>query len=88
MLSFTYFFRIGDNLIPEGAEVVMNIWEMHRHKKNWKFNANEFNPDNFLKENEIERHKYSYLPFSAGPRICIGKKLTQHKAFIYFNFLF
>lgn len=46
---------------------------MHRLKSNWKYDATEFHPENFFKENEVERSKYAYVPFSAGPRVCIGK---------------
>ena len=42
----------------------------------------KFNPDNFTKENIESRHKYSYLSFGEGPRICVGMKfaLAQSKA--------
>lgn len=65
---------LGNKTIPKGAEYVMDIWSMHRIKSNWKFDATKFNPENFFPQNTVERHAYSYVPFSAGPRVCIGKR--------------
>lgn len=63
-----------DVVIPKGSEVLMDICAMHRNKNNWKFDATKFNPENFFPENAVPRSAYAYIPFSAGPRVCIGEE--------------
>ncbi|CAH0628740.1 unnamed protein product [Chrysodeixis includens] len=65
-------------VLPAGATVVVCNYGVHRHPKHYE-NPNTFNPDNFLPENMANRHYYSYIPFSAGPRSCVGRKYALLK---------
>uniref|UniRef100_A0A336MTG0 CSON001084 protein n=1 Tax=Culicoides sonorensis TaxID=179676 RepID=A0A336MTG0_CULSO len=62
----------GIGVIPKGTVVVFSSLSLHRDVNIWGENANKFNPENFTPEKIAKRHPYSYLPFSAGPRNCIG----------------
>nr|ULR85566.1 cytochrome P450 [Spodoptera frugiperda] len=65
-------------VLPAGATVVVGTLKIHRNPQYYK-NPNVFNPDNFLPENTSNRHYYSYIPFSAGPRSCVGRKYALLK---------
>ncbi|CAG9091028.1 unnamed protein product [Plutella xylostella] len=65
-------------VLPAGATVVIATFKIHRNGKYYK-NADVFDPDNFLPENTQDRHYYSYIPFSAGPRSCVGRKYALLK---------
>lgn len=59
--------------LSPGINVAIGVRQIHRKTKYWGSNPDAFNPDHFLPENIAKRNPYCYLPFSAGPRNCIGK---------------
>lgn len=68
----------GDYTVPAGCTVVVATIRMHREESIYP-NPDTFNPDNFLPENTANRHYYAFVPFSAGPRSCVGRKYAMLK---------
>jgi cytochrome P450 len=70
--------RAGDVAIPRGTLVMMSPWVLHRHVRLWK-DPDAFNPSRFLGE-APPAHRFAYMPFGAGPRVCIGAQLALTEA--------
>ncbi|XP_044576131.1 cytochrome P450 4C1-like [Cotesia glomerata] len=66
----------GGYTLPKGSTVFLAIWKLHRSADIWD-DPLYFNPDRFLPEQVSKRHPYAYIPFSAGPRNCIGLKYAM-----------
>jgi cytochrome P450 len=65
-------FDLGPCVLKPGMVMVINIYSLHRRPDIWGEDAEEYNPDRFLPENVAKRHPFSFIPFSAGARNCIG----------------
>ncbi|KYQ51354.1 Cytochrome P450 4C1 [Trachymyrmex zeteki] len=67
---------IQSYLVPAGTTLHLDINGIHRDPNFWP-NPEVFDPDRFLPEKIRNRHPYSYIPFSAGPRNCIGQRYAM-----------
>ncbi|XP_011872735.1 PREDICTED: cytochrome P450 4C1-like, partial [Vollenhovia emeryi] len=68
--------ELSSYLVPAGTFVLLDIYGVHRDPNFWP-NPEVFDPDKFLPEKIRNRHPYSYIPFSAGPRNCIGQRFAM-----------
>ncbi|MCZ6883510.1 MAG: cytochrome P450 [Gammaproteobacteria bacterium] len=57
--------------IPAGSDIFISPYFLHRNSRYWS-NPERVDPERFTKEAKKQRHKQAYIPFSAGPRRCIG----------------
>ena len=71
--------RIEDHDIRAGASVLIPIYVIHRHTKRWH-DPDVFDPTRFAAGREAEVARYQYMPFGAGPRICIGMAFAMIEA--------
>ncbi|MFD2345846.1 cytochrome P450 [Sinorhizobium terangae] len=72
-------FQLGRYLIPAGTVVFIPIYAMHRKPDLWR-DPESFDPTRFEPENVRARHRYAYMPFGAGPRVCIGNAFALMEA--------
>ncbi|KAK7793715.1 hypothetical protein R5R35_007871 [Gryllus longicercus] len=63
-------------VLPEGTNMFLTPYGMH-HNPNVYPDPEKFDPERFSKEECARRHPYAYLPFSAGPRNCIGQRFAM-----------
>jgi cytochrome P450 len=62
-----------------GTSVLMPIYAIHRHVRRW-VDPHAFIPGRFAKAQEDAMPRYQYMPFGAGPRVCIGRTFAMMEA--------
>ncbi|KAJ0069646.1 hypothetical protein NL108_011937 [Boleophthalmus pectinirostris] len=67
--------------IPKGTMVIPNLSSALNEEGQWKF-PHEFNPENFLNHKGEFVKPDAFLPFSAGPRVCLGEGLARMELFL------
>ncbi len=70
-----------DLYIPPKAAVLVMPWVIHRHRKLWD-KPDAFMPERFHPGNREKIDRFQYLPFGAGPRVCIGSAFAMQEAII------
>jgi cytochrome P450 len=72
--STTQDMELGGSHVPAGSLVILSPWIVHRHPEVWD-DPESFRPDRFLAlaEEPSPALRTAYIPFGAGPRMCIGR---------------
>jgi enediyne biosynthesis protein E7 len=73
---------LGGYDIPAGANVLLPLYLLHRDGRFWK-DPERFWPERFAPEHEAERPRFSYMPFAAGPRHCIGETFALYEMLMH-----
>lgn len=73
--------RIGTERIAPGTRIIVSPWLVHRHKLLWT-DPDLFNPARFLPGAREKIDRFAFIPFGAGPRICIGMGFAMQEAVI------
>jgi cytochrome P450 len=74
-------YEIGDYLVPARSIVLVSPYTTHRDSR-WFADPERFDPDRWSAEETAKRPKFSYFPFSAGTRICIGEQFAWTEAIL------
>lgn len=65
----------GDTTFPAGSNVLIPLWHIHRNPKEYS-NPEVFKPERHTTK-ALKANPFCYIPFSAGPRNCIGQKFAM-----------
>lgn len=71
--------RLGDHEVGPGDIVSIWPWLLHRHQRLWD-DPDAFDPGRFAADAKADRHRFQYLPFGGGPRVCVGARFATAEA--------
>jgi cytochrome P450 len=73
--------EVGGHYVPAHAEVLIVPWLLHRKPSLWE-RPDCFEPERFSPDQTSARPRFAYIPFGAGPRICIGAAFAMEEAML------
>ncbi|XP_022616599.1 steroid 17-alpha-hydroxylase/17,20 lyase-like [Seriola dumerili] len=77
---------IGGHSVSCGTRVLVNMWSIHHDPRHWD-KPDLFNPDRFLDDRGQRVTPPFFLPFGAGPRVCVGESLARLELFLFLSSL-
>jgi cytochrome P450 len=77
---------IRGKALKKGSAIFVPIWLLHRNRTIWP-NPDDFDPDRFARAEEKQAIREAYLPFSQGPRVCLGASFAMQEAVIILSMI-
>ena len=68
--------RLGEHEVRPGDLVSICPWLLHRHHRLWD-DPDAFDHTRFAPEAKKGRHRFQYIPFGGGPRMCVGARFAM-----------
>ena len=78
--------RFPTKTVPPHSVMLIPLWLLHRHREHWA-EADGFDPDRFSREESQEAIRCAYMPFSMGPRVCVGASFAMQETVLYVAWL-
>jgi cytochrome P450 len=78
---------VDGHIVPVGTNLGVLTYQIHRDQRFWP-EPEKFQPERFEPENSVGRHGYAHIPFSAGPRNCLGQKFAYNEEKIVLAHIF
>jgi len=76
--------ELGGYPIGPRTDVFISPYVLHRHPAFWS-EPERFRPERFAGIDAKERHRFAYIPFSVGPRHCIGENMAMFEMLVHLN---
>jgi enediyne biosynthesis protein E7 len=76
--------ELGGFPIGARTDVFISPYILHRHPAFWS-EPEEFRPERFAGVDAKERHRFAFIPFSVGPRHCIGENMAMFEMLVHVN---
>ncbi|HTV97930.1 MAG TPA: cytochrome P450 [Steroidobacteraceae bacterium] len=76
--------ELGGYPLAARTDVFISPYTLHRHPEFWSA-PQEFRPQRFAGIDAKERHRFAYIPFSVGPRHCIGENMAMFEMLVHVN---
>ncbi len=70
--------EVAGRVVAPGTVITVSPWVLHRHRRRWR-DPDAFDPDRFM-PGAPPPDRFAYLPFGAGPRICVGASFALTEA--------
>lgn len=71
--------ELGGHEVRPGDLVSIWPWLLHRHRGLWD-DADAFEPSRWTDSERTDRHRFQYIPFGGGPRVCVGMRFAVAEA--------
>jgi len=71
--------ELHGNQVEPGDIISVWPWLIQRHKRLWD-DPDAFDADRFLPERRASQHRFQYIPFGGGPRVCVGARFAMAEA--------
>jgi cytochrome P450 len=71
--------RIGETPVPKGSEVLISPWAIQRSSRHYQ-DPLAFRPERWTPDFEHSLPRYAYMPFSGGPRVCMGQYMAVQES--------